>query len=432
MTARHSRRRFLGSSGLLLAGLGVPGLTSCGGGSGSAGQVSLRMFWSGSQETNRILLSVIKAFEKANSKIDIRPEYGAGGGAVDKLNTQIAGGRAPDLIVMSTSSLSDYVKRKVVFPLDEYTSSVIDLSDFDKRVVANATIDGKLYALPLGVNAPGLIYDRTLFERAGVDVPPPDWTWDDFARTANVLTTSLGNGMAGSEDAGGKKTPFELFVRQRGKELFDGPQLGFTKEDLGDWLDFWYRLRRTGGVVAPDVQALYDQMANSPLIKGKAPMLFAAADNILGAQPLIKDKLDLHLYPRGEGDAPLGFYLVSNTMFVGYARTEHKQETATAIGAMLTKPEIAKFNMVEHGMPPSSKARDLVAAELEADAKHVFDFIQNFATMAGEPPAPAPPGGSEVEDILDRTNTDVAFRRLGISAAVDRFFSEASSALKNT
>lgn len=141
MTAGHSRRRFLGSSGLLLAGLGVPGLTSCGGGSGSGGQVSLRMFWSGSQETNRILLSVIKAFEKANSKIDIRPEYGAGGGAADKLNTQIAGGRAPDLIVMSTSSMSDYVKRKVIFPLDEYTSSVIDLSDFDKRVVANATID---------------------------------------------------------------------------------------------------------------------------------------------------------------------------------------------------------------------------------------------------------------------------------------------------
>ena len=430
MNAARSRRSFLTAAGVLsltgVAGCGIGGI----GGAGTGGKPTLREFWSGSQETNRIFLSVIKAFEKAYPDIEIRPEYGAGDAAADKLATQIAGGRAPDLIVASRSLLSEYAERGVIFPLDDYKPKPINVADFDERVVANATIDGKLYALPLGVNAPGLIYNATMFDRAKVPPPPPEWTWNDFAETADELARALGGDFAGSEDAGGSRPAFELFIRQRGKELYDGDTIGFDADDLGDWLEFWSKLRASGGIVSPDVQALYDEMANSPLIKGSAPMLFAQADNILGAQPLIKDKLDLHLYPRTAGDAPIGFYLVSNTMLVGSARTKFKEAAVTAIGAMMTEPKIAKFNMVEHGMPPSSAVRELVQAELDEDGGNVFAFIQDFADIATDPPPPGPPGNSEVEDILNRTNVDLAFQRLDVKSAVERFFKGASAAIR--
>ncbi len=430
MTVVQSRRSFLGTAGTV-GGLGLLGLAGCAGGpAGTPGKTSLRLYWSGSQETNRIFLSVIDAFGKKHPEIEIRPEYGAGSGAADKLATQIAGGNGPDVIVGAANLLTQYVKQGVIFPLDEYVPELIKTDDIDPRVLANATVDGKLVAVPLGVNAHGLMYDETVFEQAKITMPPPDWTWDEFAETADGLHDALGADVAGTEDAGGKKQAFELFVRQRGKPLFNGSALGIGEDDFAEWLEFWDKLRGSGGCVSADVQALYDQMANSPLVTGKAPMLFGAADNILGAIPLVKHKLKLHFYPRGPKGAPNGFYLLSNTMYVGYNRSDHKREVATVIGAVMTDPEIAVNNMVEHGMPPSEAVRKATAEKLDGDAKDVFAFIESYAEEAGDPPPPDPPGSAEIGDILERANTDVGFKRASIPDATRRFFDDMAAALK--
>lgn len=429
MSVVQNRRSFLRSAGLA-TGLGALGLTGCSGAVGTSGKPSVRLYWSGSQETNRIMLSVIEACRKKYPDIEIRPEYGAGSGAADKLATQIAGGNGPDLIMGGANLLSQYVKQGVAFPLDEYVPELIKTDDVDRRVLANATIDGKLCGFPLGVNASCLLYDETQFEKAGVTMPPADWTWDEFAETAKGVREALGPDVAGSEDAGGKKQALELFVRQRGKTLFDGAALGIDENDFAEWLAFWDGLRGSGGCVTPDVQALYDQMSNSPLVTGKAPILFGAADHILGAIPLVENTLKLHSYPRATKGGPNGFYLLSNTIYIGYERGDHHREVATLIGAMMTDPEVAVNNMVEHGMPPSAAVREATEKKLDADAKMVFDFIEAYGEEAGDPPPPGPPGGDELEDILDRANTDVGFKRASIAEATQRFFDDANAALK--
>lgn len=64
---------------------------------------------------------------------------------------------------------------------DEYIPSVLEAA---KR-------DGKLYGFPKAVNGSAFIINKTLFEEAGVDLPPAspeDWTFAEFEETARAMT----------------------------------------------------------------------------------------------------------------------------------------------------------------------------------------------------------------------------------------------------
>ena len=48
--------------------------------------------------------------------------------------------------------------------------------------------DGRLHCFPLFINVQVVAENLDLFERMGVELPPPDWTWDDFLRIGRALT----------------------------------------------------------------------------------------------------------------------------------------------------------------------------------------------------------------------------------------------------
>src|SRR5204862_6802020 len=65
------------------------------------------------------------------------------------------------------------------------------LSDFDKTIVDGLSYKGKLYALSYDFG-PNIVYvNKTLFQKAGVNLPKPDWTWDDFLETSKGLTKKI-------------------------------------------------------------------------------------------------------------------------------------------------------------------------------------------------------------------------------------------------
>jgi len=52
-------------------------------------------------------------------------------------------------------------------------------------------------------------------------------------------------GFWGSEDAGGSETSLEVWLRQRGKALYDKDgKLGFGAGEAGEWLAFWDDMRK--------------------------------------------------------------------------------------------------------------------------------------------------------------------------------------------
>ena len=60
-------------------------------------------------------------------------------------------------------------------------------------------MDNKLVAAPMDVTANGLIYNKTLFDKAGVKVPTsPDevWTWDEYIAALKQVMDKAEHDMA--------------------------------------------------------------------------------------------------------------------------------------------------------------------------------------------------------------------------------------------
>ncbi len=49
-------------------------------------------------------------------------------------------------------------------------------------------MDGKVVGVPALVDNLSLVYNKKLFQQAGVAEPTNDWTWDDFRAAAKKLT----------------------------------------------------------------------------------------------------------------------------------------------------------------------------------------------------------------------------------------------------
>ena len=114
---------------------------------------------------------------------------------IDKLVTQVAAGKAPDIIHIATEGAQLTIGKKLVVPLDEFTNSVSGqelLADVDPALLKGFTVEGKLYLLPEAWNNMMIYYNTKVFKEAGVPRPADDWTWDDFLALAKRLTSGEG------------------------------------------------------------------------------------------------------------------------------------------------------------------------------------------------------------------------------------------------
>jgi multiple sugar transport system substrate-binding protein len=106
-----------------------------------------------------------------------------------------------------------------------------------------ATVDGKVIGIPALVDNLGLIYNKKLFDAAGVSYPTADWTWDDFRAAAKAINDPAKKiygsaySVSGSEDTTWHLWPL---LWQRGGQILsaDGKTATFNSPAGVGALDF--------------------------------------------------------------------------------------------------------------------------------------------------------------------------------------------------
>ncbi|WP_406288159.1 extracellular solute-binding protein [Embleya sp. NBC_00896] len=93
-----------------------------------------------------------------------------------KLDAVFAAGQGPDLFQTQTFSLARHVLREELLDLTPYASR-LNIDAWHPAARAACTVDGKLYALPMDVYAPVVLYDKRLCDPAGFVVPRTRDEW---------------------------------------------------------------------------------------------------------------------------------------------------------------------------------------------------------------------------------------------------------------
>jgi multiple sugar transport system substrate-binding protein len=118
---------------------------------------------------------------------------GSNDDALKKTLASFVSGKAPGIAYEYGSSIATLAKRSQT---QDLTAQVKDDPSFhwDDFFVAvqqaASTPDGKIYGVPALVDNLALVYNKKLFDAAGVSYPTPDWTWTDFRAAALKLTNA--------------------------------------------------------------------------------------------------------------------------------------------------------------------------------------------------------------------------------------------------
>lgn len=183
------------------AGVGAGSATQAGGGAqagdaegdaGEAGGKTKIVYWSNQRHDMDYVQKKVDEFNASNDK-NIEVVYEVMSENFDNnLELSFQSNQAPD-VFRAKSEITPYIKKNMVIPIDKY------LTDEDKEVYGDTLgiqninmYDGEIYSLPQFGNTFRLIYNKDVFEKAGLDPEAPPKTMEEVREYARTITEKLG------------------------------------------------------------------------------------------------------------------------------------------------------------------------------------------------------------------------------------------------
>ena len=209
------RKRTLRASGVLAATAALVALAGCSGTQGDSTldpKAAVRIeVWSGqSDAAEKAIESLAKEFEKEhpNVTVDLSPGASSTDQLLQKLSAGFAGDQYPDVSYAFGSWAGQLEASGRTLDISaEVKKPAVKWDEFTPAARGTAEPSGKkVIGFPAVVDNIGLLYNKTLFDKAGLSYPTADWTWDDFRAAAKKLTDTAdhvygyGYSVSGSEE----------------------------------------------------------------------------------------------------------------------------------------------------------------------------------------------------------------------------------------
>ena len=286
------------AAGLLAAGMAA-GLVGCGGGnqSGAAadGNVNLTFqIWDVAQRDGMQAMCDAYTAQHHNVKIEVQVtswnEYWT------KLEAAATSGQMPDIFWMHTNELLKYADNGMLADC----SDIVDTSKFSEVSLSNASgSDGTLYAVPKDKDTVGLVYNKEMFDAAGVSYPDESWTWDDLTDASQKIYDATGK--YGYMAYGDDQLGYWNFVYQNGGYILneDKTQAGFTQPATAEAMKFYIGLQQYDW--CPDQNYFAETAPGTAFFSEKGAMFFEGDWNILAElqnYPEMQGKWDVAVLPK--------------------------------------------------------------------------------------------------------------------------------------
>ena len=361
-------------------------------------------------------LANVAAFEKANPNIKIDAREG-------KMDPQtfpakLAGGQLEDVFYVYFTDPASLIAKRQVSDISKYLKDFPVSAEIKPEVLRVFQDDkGGTYGLPYKNYSMGLLYNRDLFTKAGLDPNAPPKTWADV-RTAAKKIADLGDGHVGYGDysksnTGGWHFTAELYSlggevarNDSGtwKAAFNGAEGKQVLQQLKDmrWTD-----KSMGEKQLLEWADLLNQMGS-----GKLGMYVATADNIPTIVNQFKGKYESYgLGPIPDGKGTLGGG--EGYMFKAGLSPEKINAGLKWLTFWFTSPDkIAEENKwaSESDQPvglPEPAIYTGAAAEKQASSDKQYanvpqaNYAPFVATMSTIPVKLEPPNAQQIYAVLD-------------------------------
>lgn len=417
-----------------LGTLAAPLLAACSTDSGqptpeSTDPVELSIFWWGAEARAKSTEEALKLYTAKYPFVTFKTTWQGNQGYYDKLATLAAGGNAPDIFQIDDGALSEYAERGVTLDLSPYKASgKLDVAKFPESLWKYGEVAGKLAGVPTGENTPGMIYNKQLCTELGVPEPTTGMSWDALIGWGEQIYTKSGGKVLGTMDPSADYKALWMWLRQQGKELYNGKAVGASKEDIVKWFELWQGARDRKAAPTADIihEANGGDVTKQLVVTGKAATSFMWANQLTELQKATKQTLGVVAYP---GDPKAQWARAA--LYFSIAKSSARRDRAVdVVNFLVNSTEVGKLWGADRGLSANLDVRKAVSDGLtDATAKAAFAFETDLAPKFGQAPPVPPKGHVKVRALLTTIAESVQYAKASASAAADQFLKEANAAL---
>ena len=305
-----------GTAVLGLSALIVACMTGCGSSKGatveSGGNLTFQI-WDAGQKDG--MEAIAEAYMDKNPKVEISVQALGWDEYWTRLEASAESNTMPDIFWMHSNQMYRYADNGILADC----SDILDEANYSEISIENSKgSDGKLYGVPKDKDLISLVYNKEIFDAAGVDYPDETWTWDNLITASETIYKNTGKWgyMAIAHDQLG----YWNFVYQNGGTILDeNGAAAYTDAATSDAIKYYINIQQNEW--CPTQQKFAETGAPELLFSGEGAMYFAGNwdfANLCNTYPEMNGKWDVAVLPKcpnpSSGD---GRAVISNS--VSYA-----------------------------------------------------------------------------------------------------------------
>ena len=276
---------------VLVAALALS-FTGCGSKS-SDGTITMQI-WDTAQRDG--MQALADAYHEINPDVTVEIQVTSWDEYWTKLEAATMAKQAPDIFWMHTNEILKYADNDKLVDC----SSIVETDKFSEISLSNASgSDGTLYAVPKDKDTVGLVYNKEMFDAAGVSYPDETWTWGTLCEASQQIYDATG--FYGYMAYGDDQLGYWNFVYQAGGSILteDKSRANFTDPATKMGMEFYINLQKNDW--CPTQTYFAETAPGTAFFSGKGSMFFEGNWNILSElqnYPDMVGKWDVAVLPK--------------------------------------------------------------------------------------------------------------------------------------
>ncbi len=416
------RRSITGVAGSLAL---VLGLAACGGGDGESNDntdstpepdsLSAELtWWDTSDPTNEgpAFQALIDRFNEEYPDVTINYQSVPFGEAQNKFKTAADSGEgAPDILRAEVAWVPEFASLGYLYALDG-TALLDDADDFLETPMSSNVYDGQTYGVPQVTDTLALLYNKRLFEQAGIEAPPT--TWAEVEEAAAALKSKANVDGIYLNSGGYFTLPF---IYGEGGDILDAEaeEITVNTPEAVQGLTIAQDMVKSGVAVKPVANDPYGTMMT--LFKeGKVGMIINGPWEVrnISDDPQFGGFENLGVAPVPAGSAGAGAPVGGHNYVIWSGMEDAKADAAIALVEFMSSAESQAFIAEELGLLPTRNS----AYELPevADNERVAAFEEALGVAV---PRPWIPEGGQFFAPLDEMATKVLIQGADVQKSLD-------------
>lgn len=400
-------------------------------GSAAAGNVSMTFTWWGNQIRNERTQAVLDLYSEQNPGVTFDTQPAEWNDYWTKLSTLAAGNSLPECLQMDYSYLAQYVAADLLVDLTPYVENgTLDVSNVSEGIQDASSIDGKMYAVCAGVNAPALFYNKTLLDSLGITVKD-NMTIDEFEAVAREVYEKSGVKTDLPYSAGDNYLPYAMRSHDVVK-LFNEDSLNVTDAaSLVPGFQIYEDGVKDGWIIGADVHAelTSNSVEQSPLVyfSSEATQSWCGFfwSNQLSAMVAAAPEgmeIGITTWP-SENPQKSNFLKPSQFFAVSRDAGENEAEAVKVVNYLLNSEDANKILLGERGVPASSVVASAIAPLQDETAQVVTKYVNDVVTPNCSAISPAiPDGANEVYDYYNQLVDKILYGQMTAQEAAEDLF----------